>query len=92
MPPAVEPLATPTAIESARADLAHRLNAEVALVEVVSVTTREPEPAKMPCLAEDTVSRRIWGSAEGVTWITLSVKGNIHHYVALGDVVIYCDE
>ena len=91
MPPAVENIATPTPAEFARADLAHRLNADIALVEVVSMVAREPDADEMPCLSDDRVFRDLWVDAESVGWITLSVKGNLHHYVALGDLVIYCD-
>jgi hypothetical protein len=88
----VEDIATPTPAELARADLAYRLNANISLVEVVSVVTREPDGEEMPCLTGDTISEKFWGRVDEVGWITLSVKGNIHHYVALGDVIIYCEE
>lgn len=90
-PPAVEDIATPTPAELARADLAYRLNADIALVEVVSVVTREPDEDEMPCLTSDAIAEDLWGRVEEVRWIALSVKGNVHHYVALGDLVIYCD-
>lgn len=91
MPPAVEDIATPTAAETARADLAHRLNTETGLVEVVDVVMRPPEPEIMPCLADGVVPEELWRRAEQVKWITLSVKGNVYHYVALGDLVVYCE-
>jgi hypothetical protein len=91
MPPAVEDITTPTAAETARADLAHRLNADIALVEVVDVVMRPPERETMSCLADGLVPEELWGRAEEVKWITLSVKGNVYHYVALGDLVVYCD-
>lgn len=91
MPPAVEDIATPTAAETARADLTHRLNTETGLVEVVDVVIRPPEPETMPCLADGVVPEELWRRAEQVKWITLSVKGNVYHYVALGDLVVYCE-
>jgi len=27
-----------------------------------------------------------------VEWISLSVKGNAHHYAALGDLIVYCGD
>lgn len=90
MPPAVEDITTPTAVETARADLAHRLNADTDLVEVVDVVVRPPEPETMPCLADEVIPEELWGRAEEVKWMTLSVKGNVYHYVALGDLVSYC--
>jgi hypothetical protein len=87
----VEDIATPTPAELARADLAYRLNADIALVEVVSVVTREPDEDEIPCLTSDAIAEDLWGRVEEVRWIALSVKGNVHHYVALGDLVIYCD-
>lgn len=92
MPPAVEDVMTPTAAETARADLAHRLNADAALVEVVDAVMRPPEPENMPCLTDGTVPVELWGRAEEVKWITLSVKGNRYHYLALGDLISYCNE
>lgn len=91
-PPAIEEQATPTPAQMARADLAHRLNADVALIEIVDVSKRAPDPDEMPCLAEGTVPERVWRELEEVEWITLSVKGNRHHYLAWGEVVIYCEE
>jgi hypothetical protein len=92
MPPVVENVMTPTAAETARVDLAHRLNADAALVDVVDVIMRPPEPETMPCLADGTAPEELWGRAEKVKWITLSVKGNRYHYLALGDLVSYCSE
>lgn len=91
-PPAIEEQATPMPVQMARADLARRLNTDIDLIEIVDVSTRAPDPAEMPCLAEGTVPERVWRGLEEVEWITLSVKGNQHHYLAWGEMVIYCEE
>lgn len=90
-PPARFERATPTPGETARADLAHRLNADVKLVDIVDVVSRAPEPDGMPCLRDRSIPHEIWSHASEVIWITLSVKGNRYHYLALGDVVVSCD-
>jgi hypothetical protein len=90
-PPAVEDMSTPTPAEMASIDLAHRLNADVQFVEVVEVTTRAPDPDEMVCLTDGSVPEALWTRAETVQWIALSVKGNLYHYVALGDLVVYCE-
>lgn len=92
MPPAVEDISPPTPVEAARADLAHRLHTDIAWVEVVGVATRAPDAGVMPCLASDAVAEELWVNLSEVEWISLSVKGNVHHYVALGAWVIYCDD
>jgi hypothetical protein len=91
-PPAVEEQATPMPAQMARADLARRLNTDTALIEIVDVSTRAPDPAEMPCLADGTVPERVWRGLEEVTWVTLSVKSNRHHYLAWGEMAIYCEE
>lgn len=90
-PPAVEDHFPPTPVEMARADLAHRLHTETSLVDVVEAVTREPDVEVMRCLG-DILSEELWSDLSEVEWISLSVKGNVHHYVALGEVVLYCDE
>lgn len=90
-PPAIEDSSPPTPVEMARSDLAHRLHTDIFLIDVVGVVAREPDVEVMPCLASDAVAERLWANLGEVQWISLSVKGNVHHYVALGDLVIYCD-
>ena len=82
----------PTPIDRARANLSRRLHVDIVWIEVAEVVLREPNAEDMPCLAGKSVSEELWVNLDEVQWISLSVKGNIHHYIALGDVVIYCDE
>jgi len=91
-PPAVEDMSTPAPVETARADLAQRLHTDVARIEVIDVTAREPDIEDMPCLADKPTFEKLGESVEEIQWITLSVKDNIYHYVAWGDQVIYCEE
>lgn len=91
-PPAVEDHSPPTPVETARVDLAHRLHTDIFLIDVVKVVAQEPDAEVMPCLAGDAVPEELWVSLSEVQWISLSVKGNVHRYVALGDLIIYCGE
>lgn len=75
----------------ARLDLAHRLNTDIIWIDVVEVVTREPDADIMPCLADETLFRGLRENLGEVQWISLSVKGNIYHYIALGDFIQYCD-
>jgi len=91
-PPAVESLSTPSPVEMARADLARRLHTDVSLIEKTGLTFRAPDLDGMPCLADIGEQEALFGNLSSVLWITLSVKGNDHHYVALGELVLYCEE
>jgi hypothetical protein len=91
-PPAVESLSTPAPVEMARADLARRLHTDVSLIKEIEVTFRAPDLDVMPCLADIGQHEALFGNLSNVQWITLSVKGNDHHYVALGELVLYCEE
>ena len=91
-PPAIEVYATPPPAETARADLAHRLHTDIALIQIVQVITREPDADEMPCLAEQSMSQKLWADLNEVQWISLSVKGNIHYYAAMGDLILYCEK
>jgi hypothetical protein len=91
-PPAVDHHLPPTSVEMARADLAHRLHADVSVIKVTEVGLREPNLEVMPCLADLSRYEELWKNLSEIEWIVLSVKGNIHHYVAVGDLVLYCDE
>ena len=93
-PPARDDLSLPTPVETARLDLADRLHTDVAWVQVMSVVTREPDAEVVLCLGDNASFRKLWEDLVDVQvqWISLSVKGNVHHYVALGDWVAYCDQ
>jgi hypothetical protein len=91
-PPAVESLSPSTPVEIARADLAHRLHTDVSLIETIVVTFRAPDLEVMPCLADIEECGPLFGNLNSVQWIALSVKGNDHRYVALGELVLYCEE
>jgi hypothetical protein len=91
-PPAVENHSTPAPVEMARADLARRLHTDVSLIEMTDMTLRAPDRDLMPCLAYLGEQEGLFGNLSSVQWITLSVKGNDHHYVALGELVLYCEE
>jgi hypothetical protein len=91
-PPAIDDHLPPTSVETARADLAHRLHTDVSLIKVTEVGLREPDLEVMPCLADLSRYEELWKNLSEIEWIALSVKGNIHHYVAVGDLVLYCDE
>jgi len=90
MPPA-QGFATPTPVDLARADLAIRLHADIALVELVSLVKGAPDGEAMPCLTDGRLAEELWSRVEEVAWITLSVKGSAHHYVGVGNRVIYCE-
>ncbi len=94
LPPAVETLSPSTPVEAARSDLARRLHVDAFWIEVVEVVVREPDTVVMPCLAEDAAFEKLGEGLDEVRvqWISLSVKGSVHHYVALGDLVVYCGE
>jgi len=82
-----------TLVGMARDDLAHRLRIDLVWVEVVEVVAREPDAEVMSCLAMGEIYHKDMLTDLGeVQWISLSVKGNIHHYVAFADGVIYCEE
>lgn len=90
-PPIDKDFLPPTPAETAQADLAHRLHVDIGWIKVTEIVAREPNTEDMPCLARDSVPEGLWMNLDEVQWISLSVKGNVHHYVALGDLVIYCD-
>jgi hypothetical protein len=92
-PPARDDLSLPTPVEMARFDLADRLHTDVTRVQVMGVVTREPDAEVMLCLGDNTLFKRLWEDLVDVQvqWISLSVKGNVHHYAALGGLVIYCE-
>ncbi len=94
-PPARDDPSPPSPAEMARFDLADYLHTDVAWVQVVDVVVREPDAEVMSCLGNEPLFEKLWGDDQvtvQVDWISLSVKGNIYHYVALGDRVTYCDE
>lgn len=92
-PPPIDTDDSPlTPIEMARADLSRRLKVDAVWIEVVEVVTREPNAEDMPCLAGNSVPEELWVNLDEVQWISLSAKGNIHHYIVLGDLIIYCDK
>lgn len=91
-PPARNDPAPLTPVEMARFDLADRLHTDVTWVQVMGVVTREPDAEVMLCLGDNALFKRLWEDLVDVQvqWISLSVKGNVHHYAALGDLVVYC--
>lgn len=76
----------------ARIDLARRLRIDSDRIDVVNVTARELDEAVISCLTRGGGSEKLWADLEEVQWITLAVKDKVHHYVALDELVIYCDE
>jgi hypothetical protein len=80
-----------TPVAMAQADLSRRLRVDIAWIEVVEVVSREPSAEDIRCLAGDSASEERWANLDKIQRITLSVKGNVHHYVALENLIIYCD-
>ena len=80
-----------TPVGMAKSDLARRLQVDLAWVEVVEVATREPDEEIVSCLTGDGAYEQLWADLDEVQWITLSVKASLYHYVALVDLVVYCD-
>jgi hypothetical protein len=92
MPSSKGYLDTSVPAQSARIDLAARLHTDADLVEILDVTSQKPDPQTMPCLADGSLAEELWSRAETVEWISLSIKGNLYHYLALGDLLLYCEE
>jgi hypothetical protein len=82
----------PVPAQAARFDLARRLRLDARLISVVEITTQVPSPKEMPCLAGGLLDEDLSASGQEVQWITLSAKGKIYHYVALRDLIVYCEE
>jgi len=82
----------PTPVEIARADLARRLDVDVAQVEVVEVVAGKVVTGYSQCVADNLLAQRLLAQPGEVQWIRLSVKGNAHCYAALGHLVIYCPQ
>jgi hypothetical protein len=80
----------PTPVEVARANLARRLDVDLAQVEAVEVVPGDVAVEDLQCLADRLLAQRLLAQPGEVQWIHLSVKGNAHYYVALGQLVIYC--
>jgi len=80
-----------TPAESARVDLARRLNADVALIELAWIVTRSPDPDEMPCLRNNPAVEEVTLAVNEVEWMAFSVKGNLHHYIVVARVPIYCE-
>jgi len=80
-----------TLVGMTKADLARRLRVDPAWVEVVQVAAREPDTQVMSCLNNGAAPERTWENLDEVQWITLSVKGEVYYYVALVDLISYCD-
>ncbi|MCP4540857.1 MAG: hypothetical protein GY832_27285 [Chloroflexi bacterium] len=84
-----------TLAEMARFDLADRLYTDVDSVQVMGVVTRELDADVMSCIEDEPLFEKLWEDDQGerqVEWISLSVKGNVHHYIVLGDWVAYCGQ
>jgi len=90
-PPYDEPRVPPHPAEMARLDLARRLRADVDLIRVTQMETRELDTDLMPCLDRDWTAKEPGTEPDTVQWISLSYKGKTYHYVSLREFVIYCE-
>jgi len=46
----------------------------------------------LTCLNASLYSEMLQAHFKEVQWISLSVTGNLYHYVVFGDVIVFCDE
>lgn len=92
-PPAVIELGSPrTSVEMARADLAHRLDAKVALIEVAEASFGRATDQDRQCVAEGSLEHRLLTRGSDVQHIHLLLKGRLYRYLGFGELVIYCPD
>jgi hypothetical protein len=92
-PPAVIELGSPrTSVEMARADLAHRLDADVALIEVAEASFGRTTDQDRQCVAEGSLEHRLLTRGGDVQHIHLLLKGRLYRYLGLGELAIYCPD
>lgn len=92
-PPAVIELGSPrTSVEMSRADLAHRLDADVALIEVAEASFGRVTDQDRQCVAEGSLEHRLLARGGDVQHIHLLLKGRLYRYLGLGELAIYCPD
>jgi hypothetical protein len=79
-------------VAMARADLARRLKVAMAWIETVEVTTQRDDAQDLLCLTNGSVPESLLANQDLVQWISLSFKGNVYHYIALADLIVYCGQ
>ena len=92
-PPAVVELGSPrTSVEMARADLAHRLDARVALIEVAEASFGRITDQDRQCVAEGSLEHRLLTRGSDVQHIHLLLKGRLYRYLGFGELIVYCPD